>query len=283
MRLDTQHGEAKIRELAEKSATARRRRDLFGEASPQIPQLLKELGLQLRSVRGLQVRGMLARGTDVVVREGLSETHRRFVILHEVGHAVLLRDYPQLATGLEKHEHEEFAFHFALSLLLTKDQIDEIIMRFSKLESPLDLIKAANTSRLPLSSFLQIPRLKPDCLDNSNKLWLRCKFSVNRFTLKDSKLRIVATQYDRNQWYIPTNKGLDGVIEDTEWLLNIPVGQETCRQNLKIVLQRQVNTKERKYAKKQGVGNINAAALKPARNEERSSFLILMNVEDFFK
>jgi hypothetical protein len=275
-----QRSDQEIRQLARKSADSRRERDLFGDKMPQLPRLLLQLGLQLRSVPGLQVRGMLSRRKEVVVRDGLSEVNRRFVILHEVGHAVLLRDYPDLADQMSKAQHEEFAFHFAASLFLTETELNEVLTHFCKLDSPLLVLEKAKASGFPLAVFLQIPRLRPGCLENSNNVWLRCKYAVNKFTGADAKLRIISAQYDWDRWYLPSNKGLEGVLEDTTWLSEISIGREAERNGLGMVIQRKTRESARKFATVSVRARVRAAALSPTVGETGVSFLLVATIEN---
>jgi hypothetical protein len=264
-----------IPELARRSADALRDRDLFGDKLPTIPALLGKLNLSLRAVRGLQVRGLLARGREVVVREELSEVQRRFVILHEIGHAVLLRDYPDVADKLESKLHEEFAFNFATCMLLTDQEKLQLTGLFSKLDSPSDLVKAAQFSRLPLAFLLQMPRTDEACLKGSDKLWLRCRFAANRYTRKDMKLRIVGAQYDSDRWYLPTNKGFESVFGDSKWLSDIRIGEERQRSDVEMKVHYMVNRPKQKYSLKKARGTIRALALRPVKGEEKVGFLIL--------
>jgi hypothetical protein len=266
---------SQLRTLARRSADALRDRDLFGSKPPSIPRLLDKLELGVRSVHGLQVRGLLSRKKEVVVREELSDAQRRFVILHEIGHAVLFRDYPKYAETLESWMHEEFAFHFACSLLVTEEEVSHSIKLFKELESPKDLVKAARSSGVPLALFLQMPRVARDSLAGSNKFWLRCRFTVNRFTRKDVKLRIVVAQYDLNRWYLPTNKSFESVFGDSRWLSDISVGEERQREGVEMNVHYMVNRPRQKYSLAKASGMLRAMALNPTAADDQIGFLVL--------
>ncbi|MGL9619295.1 ImmA/IrrE family metallo-endopeptidase [Bradyrhizobium sp. U531] len=267
-----------IRELARLSANSLRERNLFGDDSPTVPQLLKRLDLELREVRGLQVRGLLTREREIVIRQGLPDINRRFVILHEIGHAVFFRDHPEVANHLSQPLHEEFAFHFALSLIQTRQDIEAILARFPNIASPIDLLKEAQRSRLPLAIFWNIPRLQPHCLADTDRLWLRCSFAANRYSGKDPKMRIISAQYDRNRWFIPENKGLAGVIGDISWLSDIRIGEEVLQPNVLVKLQKFGVGTQTKFVSTEAKASIRATSIRASRSEGRVGFLLIVSM-----
>lgn len=264
----------RLRRLARQSADAIRERDLFGEKRLHIPSLLKHLGLRLHERDIAQVRGLIE-DDEITLRASPTHINNRLVILHEIGHAIFLRDFPSLAAQLNARHHEEFATHFAVNVLLPEHKRTAFSHVFRELSSPSELVRAAQTFGFPIAMFLQVASWDGDAFAGNNNVWLRVKLSVNRYTGRDPKLRIVAAHFDPARWYLPSNKGISGIIGDSDWLLEIAIGQERRRDGVPIKIQKLVNDRSRKYTWVQSSATISVMALRPVAREQGAHLLVL--------
>jgi hypothetical protein len=271
-----------LRLLARKSANALRERDLFGEKRLYVPTLLKNLGLRLRVEDNLQLRGTLEED-EIIVREERTHRNTRLVILHEIGHAVLLKDFPCLAAKLSNTQHEIFAKHFAVSMLLPEAKRAQLPRLFRELNSPAGLVRSAEMFGLSVAMFLQVVSWDGEAMVDSDNIWLRVKLAANRYTNLDRKLRIIAAHFDPGRWYIPSNKGFDGIIADTNWLLDIRIGEERCIEEIKVRIQQVVRERAMKYRWIEPKAKICAMALRPVMREHGPHLLVLLNLLHRFK
>ena len=73
----------------------------------------------------------------IVVRANVAPNVGRFAVAHEIGHAILLREYGEFARALPKDRRERFADRFASELLIPPHLRDDLRNGFRTLENPL--------------------------------------------------------------------------------------------------------------------------------------------------
>jgi hypothetical protein len=276
--LPTGNEERTLRNLARASAHALRERDLFGERRLYVPELLKRLKLTLTKDDRLGARGMI-KDDEIKVRGGRWSLDRRLVILHEVGHAVLKRDYPELAQDLPHRQQELFAMHFAANMLLDEKRRVTLIERFRCITSPAELADTAQRFRFPLAIFLQLATWDGETIIGPDKIWLRVKHAANRYTHRDPKLRIISAHFDPAYWYVPANKGFEGLAGESRWLLEIPIGVERHRSPVTFKLQKVAAKSARtKFQQVESVGRLSALSLRPVRGERGAHLLVMLSV-----
>lgn len=260
--------------LARQSAEALRERDLFGDRQIRISRILERLGLQARIDKEIGFRGA-QRGNEVLIRPGQTHFNSRFVILHEIGHAVLLRDFPSLASQLTDSEHEDFASQFAVDMLLPDEERQKFRNCFQRLESPVALVRAAQAFRFSIAMLLQVAVWDREALIGNN-IWIRVKEASNHYTKRDPKLRVIRAYSDHTRWYVPPNKGFEGICGDVGWLYNIDIGHQSFKENIEIRIQGVFLDQKIRYRWSQVTANIWAMALRPTADQHGSYFIVLI-------
>lgn len=203
----------------------------FREMPVPVSELAEVLGLTVEKRGELQQRARLeilkegqAEKATIAVKEGLDRNVGRFAVAHEIGHAVLLRKYPEIVRGWDVPRRESFASAFAAELLASAEARAEVAPSFRSLRDPLALLKLASQLGLSARAFLTIAAQEESWLRGLDKVWMRIKYVANAFTHADPKLRVVSAYYDRSRFYIPTNQSIARIVGSDEWLASLPVG-----------------------------------------------------------
>lgn len=269
-----------LRLLAREAAEQLRDRDLFGERNLKIDQLLKELGLVLRVDRLAKYRGHLSADERTVTVRYRSGPANRFVILHEIGHALLLRDHPALASEIQDRHHELFATCFALSMMVSDEKQRAICDRLYAIDCCSELVKAAASSRLSIPDLLRVGYDQPAlALAMRDRVWLTVKRSVNKFTLRDPKLRIVSAYFDRTKWFVPTNNGVERIFGAVDWFSRLPIGQELKIEDVDVSIQKTCIGENRKYSRVRIKADVRIFGLRPVRDDSGIHCLVLASLK----
>ncbi|HZP09035.1 hypothetical protein, partial [Methyloceanibacter sp.] len=118
-----------------------------------------------------------------------------------------------------------------------------------------------------------------DILEGSDKLWMRVKDAPNRYTNRDKKHRIVAAYFDRQRWFLPTNKGFSGLFRHERSLLEGEIGEVRTSNSGIGKIQEVVWEPKKKYRWVERRVQLSAMALRPAEREREDYFIILATLQ----
>jgi IrrE N-terminal-like domain len=197
----------------------------------QVSELANALGFAVEKRTELQQRARLEilreGGTEratIALRDGLDRNVGRFAVAHEIGHAVLLRKYPNTAREWDIDRREVFASTFAAEILASSEARQQIANSFRSLSDPLTLLRLASQKGLSPGALLTIAAQEESWTQGLDKIWMRIKYAENAFTRADPKLRVVGAYYDRSRFYVATNQSIVRLVGSEEWLASLPVG-----------------------------------------------------------
>jgi hypothetical protein len=204
---------------------------IFRQMPVPVSDLADALGFVVEKRPELQQRARLeilrdgetAKAT-IALKEGLDRNVGRFAVAHEIGHAVLLRKYPDTAREWDIERKEVFASIFAAEILASPEARAQMANSFRSLADPLTLLKFASQMGLSARALLTIAGREESWIKGLNKIWMRIKYVENAFTHADPRLRIVSAYYDRSRFYVATNQSVLRFAGSDEWLGSLPVG-----------------------------------------------------------
>jgi hypothetical protein len=196
-----------------------------------VSDLAYALGFVVEKRTELQQRARLeilreggAEKATIALKEGLDRNVGRFAVAHEIGHAVLLRKYPDTSREWDVGRKEVFASMFAAEILASPEARLRMAESFRSLSDPLTLLKLASQMGLSPRALLTIAGQEESWIRGLDKIWLRIKYVENAFTHTDPKLRIVSAHYDRSRFYVATNQSIARFAGTDQWLASLPVG-----------------------------------------------------------
>jgi IrrE N-terminal-like domain len=274
-------------DLARREAREIQRSNLsiFRGGPVRVKELATALGLKVESRSGLVQRARLELlagepfgVSTIAVRETLGENVKRFAIAHEIGHAVLLRKYPQAARAWGTERREVFADIFATELLAPPEVRANEAPAFRALSDPRALLRFA--SRLgfsPLGLLTLATRERP-WFEGLNKIWLRVKYVENAFTGREAKLRIVSAHYDRDHFFVPTNQSVESFAGTDSWLASLPPGSTAHRSStIALKIKRDALTTPR-FMPRDLPAELSAVKLQPNAVDLASYLIVLADV-----
>jgi hypothetical protein len=196
-----------------------------------VSELADALGFAVEKRTELQQRARLEilreGGTEratIALKDGLDRNVGRFAVAHEIGHAVLLRKYPDTAREWDVDRREVFANTFAAEILASPEARLQMADSFRSLSDPLTLLRLASQMGLSPRALLTIAAQEESWTKGLDKIWMRIKYVENAFTHVDPKLRIVSAYYDRSRFYVATNQSIVRLVGSDQWLVSLPVG-----------------------------------------------------------
>jgi hypothetical protein len=145
---------------------------------------------------------------------------RRFVLAHEIGHAVLHRQLDGRSMELPISEQEQFANAFAAELLLPSSMAGRLREPFQQLTDVLELLRLAGSVRVP-ARVLLIRAKRENWLEGVDVLWVDIRTVPNRFTGRERRLRVFDSVCDKSRWFLPSNKSVKGTFGDDTWLVGM--------------------------------------------------------------
>lgn len=248
----------------------------------RVSDLAEALGLRVENRSGLLQRARLefqkdgALGTSTIaVQASLGQNVKRFAIAHEIGHAVLLRKYPQAAREWAVSRREEFADTFATELLAPEDVRAGTAPVFRALGDPLALLRLASRLGLSPSGLLTVATRERSWFQGLDKIWVRVKYTENAFTGSEAKLRIVSAHYDRERFFIPTNQSLVRFAGSDLWLSSLPPGLIAQHNSTIAVKLRRHERAAPKFLSRQLPARLAAARLQPNATDQAAYLIIL--------
>jgi hypothetical protein len=250
-----------------------------------VSDLAHELGLGVEKRSDLRQRARLeiletddSETATIAVQDGLDRNVTRFAVAHEIGHAILLRKYPDAATRWDVDRREVFASAFAAELLTSPEIRARMAPSFRTLGDPLALLKLASQLGLSPVALLTVAGQERLWIEGLEKIWLRVKYSENAFTRRDPKLRIVSASYDKYRFYIPTNQSLTRFAGDDRWLVSLPVGT-VVRHSTTITLKlRRPAPAMPKFVSKEVPAGLSAVRLQPSAADPVAYLIILADM-----
>ena len=198
-------------------------KELFSVAPVKASAVAGRLGLSLELRHDLVELGRFFGGDRISVKRGLSSAIGRFVVAHEIGHAVLHQRRPDLALNWSRRASEVFADAFAAELLFPpalrmacRDEVREAA-------SPSALLKIANQFGVTPSCLLDFVSSQDGWLSGVSRIWLRIKLSPNMRRGGDVKLRIVSVHADPMKVFLAKNRSAERVLPDISFG-SLPIG-----------------------------------------------------------
>lgn len=273
--------------LAKREARALQREHerIFRNTPVPVSDLASVLGLAIEHRTELTERARLEvfdnrgiRETTIAVRDGLDRNVSRFAVAHEIGHAILLRKYPEAAREWDLNRREVFASSFAAEILATPEIRANMAAGFRSLENPMGLLRLASEIGLSPRALLTVADREPSWIGGLNKIWLRVKYVENAFTHTDAKLRIVSAHYDKRLFYVATNQSLVRFVGSDRWVASLPVGTLVEYDTpVPIKLRRQTEGLP-KFLTKQVPARISAVRLHPSAAEPAAYLIVLVEL-----
>jgi hypothetical protein len=205
---------------------------IFGRVPVRVSALLKRLGIAVRVESFLREDGLLERFEGpptkfaVRIRKGLSHNRGRFVLAHELGHVLLLTEHKDLASRWNLRTREKFASAFARELLLPTALRPALRQQFQSAATVMEFLRLMDQWGIHPVSGIRFAAAHLDWTQDYPKILLKVDHSPNRFTGQDQRLRVVATCFDRDRFYVATNQSFQRISPDESWLSLLRAGSE---------------------------------------------------------
>lgn len=206
-------------------STRRELAAIFDEIPVDVSSVARALGFQVEHRDDIHEVAYLESRSDneahsfiINIQAGIPQYVEQFATAHEIGHAILLRDFPAHASSCSTRKREEFATAFALELLVPEKYRDECTRNFQAISSAREIFDLCGKLRVGPRVVLRMAKYYPGWTKASNRLWLLASYRVNSRSRQDPKIRIDHGIYDRDRYFVPTNKGLDSIGVEPKWL-----------------------------------------------------------------
>jgi IrrE N-terminal-like domain len=214
----------------------RERPQRLGPSGVDLGGLAEDLGVRIVARRNLGVLARwhrLRRATpteprlweeepdeaDVVhLRSNAQTSARRFAIAHELGHAVLDREFDGRSTELPVGDQERFATAFAAELLLPQSLARSLRSRFREAPDVLSVLHLAQSVGAP-PRVLLVRASRENWLVGLDVVWLDIRTLPNPATGRDMRPRLRDYVRDRTRWWLPPNRSVRGLFGDDGWLV----------------------------------------------------------------
>ena len=281
----TQHKDDLALARLEARRLQREHERIFRNVPVPVGELAHVLGLSIEHRTELEQRARLevfetngVREATIAVRNGLDRNVSRFAVAHEIGHAILLRKYPQAAREWDVDRREVFANSFAAEILATPEMRARIAAAFRSLQNPMGLLKISSDIGLSPRALLTMAEREPSWIEGLNKIWLRVKYVENAFTHADAKFRIVSAHYDKQLFYVPTNQSLLRFVGSDRWVTSLPVGAPAQYETAVPIKFRRSTQEIPKFLTKQIPARLSAIRLHPSAAEPAAYLIILVDL-----
>jgi len=242
------------------------------------------LGIEVKRVSGAPEVGRLLYSNGwagghytIIIRDDLPSNMERFVMAHEIGHAVLLKRHPNAADHWDLSQREAFATTFAQQVLVPPAMRDELIDDFRALDDPISLLDLADRFGLWPHTLLRFADQESRCMRNLPRIWVRAKHRANRYTGLEPKLRIVTAHYDREHYFIPPNQSLSSFCGGEAWLAVCETGKTVafCGE---VTMTERHSDSHPKFRRAKQPARLSATRLSASVVDRQPSFLILTDL-----
>lgn len=162
------------------------------------------------------------READVVhLKTDIDNTpRRRFVLAHEIGHAILHRELDGRSMELPVPDQEQFANAFAAELLLPASVAGGLREPFQELTDVFGLLRLAGSVGIP-PRVLLIRAKRENWLEGLDVLWVDIRTIPNKYTGRERRPRVYDSVCDKSRWFLPSNKSVSGTFGDDTWLVGL--------------------------------------------------------------
>jgi hypothetical protein len=154
------------------------------------------------------------------IRPDLRESARRFALAHEIGHVILYREFGGWAPRLSAGEQEVFANAFAVELLVPRAARADLAERFRTAGGPIEFLRLADALGLSPRTLMRFAA-RHGWMRGLDRVWLDIRCVPNRYTGRDRRLRVFDAVLDRERWFLPANRSVDGALGGDAWLLEL--------------------------------------------------------------
>jgi hypothetical protein len=260
---------------------------IFERLPVPVVDLAQALGLRVQRRAELRQRARLeffadknAEPATIAVQVGLENNVSRFAVAHEIGHAVLLKKYPDAAKEWDIDRREEFANTFATELLASPEIRREMATTFRNLSDPVSLLRLASRMGFSLHGLLTLASRERSWVGALDKIWLRVKYVENASTHRDPKLRIVTAHYDPERFFVARNQSLARFAGgDDMWLSCMRLGS-VVHHNTKVAISlRRPAPARPKFVSKELPAKLSALRLQPSELDAGAYLIVLVELD----
>jgi Zn-dependent peptidase ImmA (M78 family) len=242
----------------------------------------KLLGISMAKMEGTSIEGRLeikTEGDVLIIDPYLNKNYKAFTIAHEIGHWILAKKYPELASKRSHEWKEKYATYFAYVILVPERLKDRLKSILDNAESVFTIVKLSNEYDLSITSILNSLKYGQYNYDEygSTNVWIVAKWIENKFTKIDPKLRITSRYFNPTYCYIPINQGLDRIVLEMDVFSNLRTGQERkANCCVSINVRNRINQKP-KYSKKVINASLSTMRLNESKWDRTSQIVILIH------
>lgn len=254
---------------------------IFGRVPVRVSALLKQLGIAVRVDSTLYEDGLLERFSGslttfgVRIRPNLSHNRGRFVLAHELGHVLLLAQHEDLASRWNLPTREKFASAFARELLLPTPLRPSLQQQFRNASTAMEFLRLADQWGIHPVGGIRFAASHADWTQNYPRVLLKLDHVPNRFTGQDHRLRVVASCFDREMFYVATNQSFQRISPEEAWLSLLPAGSEIALPNVRFLLNTRMHSGGLRY--KTVEYNCPTTALRLSTHGDKGSYLVLLS------
>lgn len=248
--------------------------------------LSKLFSISVIEIQDLLIEGRLEirpEGAAILVNTNLKTANKAFVIAHEIGHYVLRYRHPEIQEKSTLKWREDYANQFAYELCLPQIKKEDNINLLNTTDSISTLLKLCQKHGMSIRYFLKKMHFEQFqfCYINQSEyqnLWLVAKWVENAFTHSEPKLRVVASYFDSNKYFIAENQGLDRILVNMEWLNNLSIATEENFKGTILITKRNRNAKP-EYNKEYVEAYCSALKLQESKKDLNSKIILLLRVK----
>jgi hypothetical protein len=165
----------------------------------------------------------------ILLRPDASAVARRFLLAHELGHAMMFRDCRSATWSTEINVREIYANEFAREVLIPPDIRPRLRADFRSFTEPQEVIDLARYMGVPIGQLLAFAAYHPPgWLGGSDQIWIDVRHMRNTATKRMPRLRVNASWLDVRRWFIPRNRSVENVVVGVSWHGVGPAGSSSC-------------------------------------------------------
>lgn len=249
-----------------------------------LENILKILRIELDETADMGIVGRLENRIDydkIVVNSKLSTNEKIQVISHELGHWFLGKYYPDIEKRQPVYWKEKYAQYFANELRIPVAMRCVLAAKLLTSKSAREILQIATTYKVsPLCICSIMYSEKSERLDETNmdNIWLIAKWSANKKTLTDGKLRVIAGYFDTEKFFVAYNQGVDKVINNSVELTNLIPGKEIIFESNVTISTRSQNRRP-EYVKKVVQATCSVIRLLENRFDNTASLVLLLRID----
>ena len=245
-------------------------------------QFLKILRLPKANIEGTSIDGRLEikpEGDVIIINPELNRKYKILTIAHELGHWILSKKYSDLANKKSLEWKEKYATYFAYLILIPSKLKSKLYLMLNSAKNVKKIVELSNKYELSITSIMN--SLHYGQFENNkfseNKIWIIAKWSENKFTGIDPKLRITSRFFNPTYCYIPLNQGVDRIITQMDLFNNLIIAEEK-RQNCNVLISlRNISNQRPKYLIKNIEAECSVVRLNESKWDKTSQIIILIH------